>query len=149
MVSVLLVVVWIGSGWCNSGDLKLWSRTTLPVESWVSIVHGSIAAGSWRYAPFAFHLVVPFDQPPCEPWSLTLSSSWSRNASGWHMVVPLWPVVACAAACTLGAWWKDSRALARKRACLCPNCNYDRTGLAVGAVCPECGDAEVAAVVAK
>ncbi len=40
---------------------------------------------------------------------------------------------------TAAAWRFDT--LARRRASLnlCPKCNYDRTGLAVGAVCPECG----------
>ncbi len=31
----------------------------------------------------------------------------------------------------------------RRRAGRCPKCNYDRTGLSSGAVCPECGTAPV------
>ena len=31
----------------------------------------------------------------------------------------------------------------RIRTNCCPKCNYDRTGLAQGAVCPECGSAGV------
>jgi uncharacterized OB-fold protein len=39
----------------------------------------------------------------------------------------------------MGAWWLDAKARRRILLNLCPNCSYDRAGLAMGAVCPECG----------
>jgi ssDNA-binding Zn-finger/Zn-ribbon topoisomerase 1 len=138
-VTVLLVVVWIGSGWCGQDDLVLWSNTELRDHSWASIVHGGFTTGRWREEPFAFYLDVAWDLPPREPWRLTLLPWWFRSKFAWQVAVPLWPVVACAAACTLGGWCMDGRAAARMRAHLCPKCNYDRAGLVKGAVCPECG----------
>ncbi len=53
--------------------------------------------------------------------------------------VPLWiPFIATAMCCGV-AWRLDTLARRRARLNLCPKCNYDRTGLASGAVCPECG----------
>jgi rubrerythrin len=36
------------------------------------------------------------------------------------------------------AWYLEILAR-RARLNLCPKCKYDRTGIAAGAVCPECG----------
>jgi hypothetical protein len=54
--------------------------------------------------------------------------------------VPLWCLALPVGAITVHAWRVDVRA---RRAAfnLCPKCDYDRTGLAAGAVCPECGAA--------
>jgi hypothetical protein len=38
-------------------------------------------------------------------------------------------------------WRLDILAGRRAQLNLCPKCNYDRAGLAPGAVCPECGSA--------
>jgi hypothetical protein len=40
---------------------------------------------------------------------------------------------------TVAAWRYDAEACKREQAHLCPKCNYDRTGIANDAVCPECG----------
>jgi len=37
------------------------------------------------------------------------------------------------------AGWSSGRRWLRRRSGRCPRCGYDRAGLAVGAVCPECG----------
>jgi hypothetical protein len=48
------------------------------------------------------------------------------------------------AAVPLGGWLVIGpvRRWRRRRAGRCPACGYDRAGLAAGAVCPECGDAD-------
>ena len=54
---------------------------------------------------------------------------------------PLWAPTAGLAAMTCAAWMIDRRETRRRAKGLCPNCSYPRTGLAPGAVCPECGSA--------
>ena len=54
--------------------------------------------------------------------------------------VPGWfPFTACLVATVVAR--KLDAVARRSRLNLCPKCNYDRTGLAAGAVCPECGAA--------
>ena len=53
----------------------------------------------------------------------------------------LWPIALCALGVTAFARYLDTLARRRARIGFCPKCNYDRTGLAAGAVCPECGSA--------
>jgi len=45
------------------------------------------------------------------------------------------------AAITAVAWRLDTLARRRADRTHCPRCRYDRSGLAAGAVCPECGTA--------
>ena len=52
--------------------------------------------------------------------------------------LPMWIPAFCAFGCAGLAQLCERRA-ARRTFGLCPKCNYDRTGLAAGAVCPECG----------
>jgi hypothetical protein len=54
-------------------------------------------------------------------------------------IVPLWIPLTSAIAVTAVAWRFDILARRRTRLNLCPKCNYDRTGLAHCAKCPECG----------
>ena len=50
--------------------------------------------------------------------------------------MPLWvPALLLA----IAVWRLDTLARLRAKLNLCPKCNYDRAGLAVGAACPECG----------
>jgi hypothetical protein len=64
-----------------------------------------------------------------------------RVGSRMVMHVPLWIPLAMTAL-PAGFLWRADR---QRRALLkrggCPNCHYDRTGLAAGAPCPECGRA--------
>jgi hypothetical protein len=55
--------------------------------------------------------------------------------------VPLWIPASAAIGATALAWRLDTLARRRARVGLCPKCSYNRAGLAVGAVCPECGAA--------
>ena len=143
-VTVLLVVVWIGSGWVATG----WSQQTMRsvyLNQGALIIRWFTPAdvtpsGTWRWAP--------------HPWKLSWKSQYLHSRGVPPVLTPgevpvsfetiaasfpLWWGVAVMLLITLPAWYFD--ALARRRARLgrCPKCNYDRTGLAAGAVCPECG----------
>jgi hypothetical protein len=69
---------------------------------------------------------------------------YSKQVTGplTHWEIPLWwPLIVACLAATVGAWRLDSLARRRARLNCCPKCNYNRAGLAPGAVCPECGSA--------
>jgi len=68
---------------------------------------------------------------------------WHINPGGraWAVYLPLWPAAAAAMLASAAAWRLDTLARRGARAGNCPNCNYNRTGLISGAVCPECGAA--------
>ena len=67
-----------------------------------------------------------------------------RPAIRW-VKVPLWAPVGALVYAGAAAWRLDARARRRDRADLCKKCGYDRSGLPLGSVCPECGAATVAA----
>ena len=131
-VSVLLLVVWVGSGWVwvrwdgshwgavvQSGVISFLDyRSPVPPEyqGWTSMVH-----------PHAFPLLWSFQSEAAQ--------------FAYRYSVPLWaPLLTCILP-PLIAWRLDTLARGRARVDSCPKCNYDRTGLAAGAVCPECGTA--------
>ena len=68
-----------------------------------------------------------------------------RGLWRWHhlgIACGLPPVLACLSTiATVAAWKLDVLARRRERLGCCPECNYDRTGLASDAKCPECGAA--------
>jgi hypothetical protein len=64
---------------------------------------------------------------------------WTDWDDAYYLNVPLWVLVAASALAVGVAWRFDILARRRARLNLCPKCNYDRAGLAVGAKCPECG----------
>ena len=135
VVTVLLVVVWVGSGWWR-GD-------------WVG-VHSS-----WGFSGGAVYMAGhrPY---PAEWLGLTVNarvrgSGWmlmpTTNLAGDNVdpkryrnyILPLWIPTILTLAITYRAWHLDTLARRRAKLNLCSKCNYDRTGLAAGAVCPECG----------
>ena len=136
-VTVLLVVVWIGSEWF----VVLGSIAYREVR----IEHGSVQVGQ---IPEDLTALV-HDEPNRFWWGSYSAPNPSFNP--WWIVwrdaprnfprgsAPMWMCVSAVALPTLVAWRLD--ALARRRALLnlCPKCNYDRAGLGAGAVCPECG----------
>ena len=67
---------------------------------------------------------------------------FGRGSSTWAVEIPVWVLVVPSLLITAVAWRNDILVRRRERAVRlnrCPNCNYDRTGLAAGAACPECG----------
>lgn len=65
------------------------------------------------------------------------------DGRGWGidspLPLPLWLPMVATLLPTAFVWWLDALARRRVRVNLCPSCDYDRTGLADGAKCPECG----------
>jgi hypothetical protein len=132
-VTVLLVVVWIGSGWWTL-SWRCSSAIGFTVNSGSFMVRcakqggaqGAVNAG-W----FGGYL-----ESGLRWWV-----DWDNTPRSWAIFVPLWlPAIAALVVTTL-AWRLDTLARRRAKLNLCPTkgCDYDRTGLAIGAACPECG----------
>lgn len=56
-----------------------------------------------------------------------------------HVSLPYWLPILLFASISGGLFWRDRRAARRARVGMCPSCGYSRAGLALDAVCPECG----------
>jgi hypothetical protein len=135
VVTALLVVVWIGSAWVyvtygslSTPTFEIRGREFGYYDAGIRAGRSTLACGTNPYRPSRDWL------PHWESWAGPFTSK------GISLSVPLWsPAIACLIL-TLGIWQYVT--LARRRVLrlnLCPKCNYDRTGLAAGAVCPECG----------
>ena len=130
MVSVLLVVVWVGSGWWGF----LWMS---PRRFGCVVWAGQIKAGHHT-------LVNPqpefeFLHPPGETYHLYWSFSGGTSSTVGLAAFPIWSLVLPSLLVTAAARRLDTLARRRARAGLCPKCDYDRTGLTPTALCPECG----------
>jgi hypothetical protein len=132
-VTVLLVVVWVGSGWvcaewirANGNDVYLEAG---------KLGMRVIGDPKWANAPVG----VQFGFTCFEVvWGVHWSASPGVPS---YLYIPLWLPSCLISVPTILMWRLDT--LARRRAKLnrCAKCDYDRTGLAIGAVCPECGSA--------
>ncbi len=139
-VSIALLVLWIESGWrsldwfsprgnfvsCAAGRIHILyhepGNTNPRIVGWnMGTVDGSF---EWWFSGSPFSTRVP-------------GITWILFS------IPIWPAACITIAITAAAWRLDTLARRRARLNLCPKCNYDRTGLAVGAMCPECGKASV------
>ncbi|HVU63861.1 MAG TPA: hypothetical protein VHC70_07785 [Phycisphaerales bacterium] len=133
-VTLVLVVVWIGSGW--------WTLTWLePPSIKIQIRVGSIyvchyPSGGLEDLPRGF--LTPIRELGFRMAFLPASRRMPRGVH--EALCPLWILPAGTALATAAAWVFDSRARRRARLNLCPKCTYDRAGLAAGAKCPECGE---------
>jgi hypothetical protein len=128
-VTLLLIVVWIGSALHGSG----WLAVT---GSFFWIERGHFVFGfdhSYADSDIKGWRFVPAEQPWGWWWNL-------ESAPGtWVLTTPLWfPALLCLSVAGV-AWRLDTLARRRVRLNLCPKCNYDRAGIAKDAVCPECG----------
>ena len=139
-VTVLLVVAWIAGGrvgayWmCHNGARIGFLRGALLVDWFPS---GLRVSGRGLEKGFSL-----FSEPELQ------SQGWMSvhdRGMGPTILVPLWMLAVFALIPTWFAWRRDALANRRVRLNLCPKCNYDRTGLAAGAVCPECGSGGVTA----
>ena len=129
-VTVLLVAVWIGSGWFNLGwDSKAGSMVYICMgRLGIASFSGPDPPGmthGWQAYFSAFELQWWFECDGNDAW--------------WSLQTPLWMPTCAALILTTAAWRLDTLARRRARVGFCPKCGYDRTGLAAGAVCPECG----------
>ena len=136
-LTVLLLVVWIGSCWLSV-------RYVHPGSSWDARWWTAMQVRSGR----AQHLQTPpsflqtdpgMSTIKTEPHTLEMRFEHSSGPRLRYWYVPLWPAALLSLLATAAAWRADATYLRRVRVGLCPACGYDRVGLAVGAVCPECG----------
>ena len=134
-VTVLLVVVWIGSGFGRFGyiDSARWFIVTRGAVSLFSFENRPLWPGDGKFI---------FEYDPVK-----LSSWWfSTDKFGYALIVtiPLWPFLSAFSLSSAFAWRLDTLARRRAKLNLCAKCGYDRTGLiggkdGGGAKCPECG----------
>ena len=131
VVTVLLVVVWIGSAWRGGGWMSRHGAglAVMPGTFVLSLqsfpYENEFAGWGLRHAP-----------EPMRWWFMG-----GRGNFGWNFWIPIWLPVLLSALATGAAWRLDALASRRARAGFCPKCNYDRIGLVPQAVCPECGTA--------
>ena len=139
VVTVLLVVVWIGSWWFDAE----WGGEAGP---WVRVVRGGLMVG------------LDETNPPYHTGWRTGSARFVHGDTWWFHTVqqgsdyslhmPLWLFAGAAGVITVVAWRLDTLARRRARLNLCPKCGYDWAGLrgGAGAVCPECGSRETSQI---
>ena len=150
-LTVLLVVVWIQTSRspCEYGGVG-------PFHIGCAAEKGSITA--WYVAesqglPDGLQ-VGPFGGDYSTAWyrhdtsyGFAGSSFSGANPGYWSRIeqhtVALWLPTILMLTVTCIAFRLDTLARRRARLNLCPNCHYDRTGLAGDAVCPECGAASL------
>ncbi len=132
VVSVVLLVVWVGSAWYG----VMWETARWPS---FGLYSGTLEVFDGKYAANKAYLL---------GWhwhrrngSMIWGVLWPHRYYPWSFRIPLWAPLLLAAGVSTAAWHLDTLARRRANKHLCPKCTYDRTGLAVGAVCPECGTA--------
>ena len=131
-LTVLLVVVWIGSGWWTASwspfaDLTVWCSKGHVVAYTYDDRHFAPETPFW-FTSRATALTIP-------RWIVMQAGSCRR------VYVPLWIPVLPTVILTALAFCLDTLARRRERIGYCPKCHYDRAGIASDAVCPECGAA--------
>jgi hypothetical protein len=131
-LGVLLLVVMVASRW--------WYVWLWPSCSWgTAIFNGCLCVTMERN-----------DTPTWPMWTIEYDDmpdglhwwfDWERGnpSESIHLLMPLWFLALFPLSASFIAWRLDRRA--RRCAGLCRRCGYDRAGLAVSAVCPECGAA--------
>ncbi len=130
MVSVLLVVVWIGSGWF----VGAWSR---PFGLTAILFRGQILV-QWSsdtpVTPWFGKFTAAYYPSAIRPWF-----DWKSTPGDWSLATPTWLPASISLLITATAWRLDTLACRRANKHLCPKCNYTLTGLPPNSPCPECG----------
>ncbi len=136
-LTVLLVVVWIGSGrWRLAWDIH--DQGGISIDEGVLVVAEPMPRGS----VFEFSVLGPFIwavAPSPDQFRLRWWFEAGRWSQGTYVTAPLWPLPLLSLLATAAAWRADAKYLRRVREGACPACGYDRAGLAAGSLCPECG----------
>jgi len=130
VLTVLLLVVWVGSAWWMAGF-------TLEPTGTLAAYAGKVSI-SWQ-EPWS---IIPVDGRLHRPRRHSEPFSWWFDASRATMggvtrtgiAIPIWVLVVLFATPTLWLWRCDRR----RRPGLCLKCGYDLRG-ADHKVCPECG----------
>ncbi len=145
VVTVLLIVAWLGSGW------RFVVIGLMTPSFWVTLEadNGSIncSFASWDVGLTISELSCGAAGHDWEGLRSLLGEwdiyrTWGPNARG--VLFPIWSPMLIVLACTCLAWRADVRAMRRARVGLCAACGYDLAGTAADAVCPECGKARSA-----
>jgi hypothetical protein len=149
-VTLLLVVVWIGSGWRTV-------RMVVAKGVAVSVADGRVVFERFPELPASvlnqsrwfelnsagFDYLKPVTHAePFSNWSYHIGWGMGRHERGpwWSLFYfPLWIPAVLLASVILVINVRGRFARRRARLNLCPKCNYDRAGIAKDAVCPECG----------
>jgi len=153
VVTLLLVVPWIGSCWWSVSRCDRAPALDDQPEDIIAVAPGVVLfsstadhlrispKGFWNWGRYVPGLHAPWyrQRTPFQWWFDSYSSPPSFPFQSTELIIPLWPLPAMAIIPTALAWYLDARARRRERFGRCPKCGYDRTGLAAGAVCPECG----------
>jgi hypothetical protein len=128
--TVLLVVVWFGSGWFYVSWFGQDSGTGIVSGQWFIV-----ARGVGETVPTGWHRGRHVKGPAFHWWF----EDENRGLGARAVRVPIWSLAAPFLLVAFVAWRLDTAARRRERAHLCPKCHYDRTGLGLSARCPECG----------
>jgi hypothetical protein len=140
-VTLLLVVVWIGSYWRGLWAERL-DHTSLSVVfrggiHWAWHEHTIRDDMVNRVSGMGLFSAEDLPQWPSIVWPSVSMTDMGMRAELW---IPLWLPTLAGFVPTALAWRLDTLARRRARLNLCPKCRYDRAGLAVDARCPECGN---------
>jgi len=150
VVTVLLVVVWIGSG---VGVLDLGREKCRLARSPRAQAHGLQPDGVLFKDGYGSFKTFAWGMNPHRVSDEWLAHWWIGNGLArrfpavgvpWEATVPLWIPAAASGFVTLTTLglWRLMDTFHRRRALrldLCPKCGYDRAGIAGDAKCPECG----------
>ena len=135
-VTVLLVVVWVGSGWW-------WIGRTEYGHFHPVIGNGRITLIYTTYPLNLSHRVPGIYVERLESIWWAWGFEWENYGGIRALRMPLWPFALASSASYALAWRLDTLARRRAKLNLCPKCGYDRTGILQDAKCPECGLASV------
>lgn len=121
--------------------LTVWTGT----RYYGSIRLGALIVGSHpSAADQAAQVRVDFEERPRSwKWWLVVQRIGTAGAAAF---IPLWMPALAAGLSAAPFWWTDIRdGRRRRRLGHCPQCGYDRAGLAAEIKCPECGTVPAAA----
>jgi len=132
VLTVLLLVVWVGSGWWQGG-FALWPTVALDVRA------GRVAIlweEPWSIIPVSSHWFAIERHSDAFSWWFDAERVTWGGPPYTIVRIPIWVLVVLIATPTLWLWRCDRR----KQPGLCVKCGYDLRG-ADHKVCPECGAA--------
>lgn len=133
VLTVLLLVVWVGSGWW-------WCNFTPRSASYATAIDRGTLAVKWvKPAPTLPDKYLGWHMGWNRPfrfswWFRSESGTVVRGGNATEVVVPLWLGVLIFGLPTTILWYRDRRKPLR----VCRKCAYDLRGNTSG-VCPECG----------
>jgi hypothetical protein len=133
VMTVLMVVVWIGSRW--------WSVVgQLPVLGVVG-VGGGQAFDCWNdQIPWSGAEWPRLDRLPYTELAWSFKRLPVPRYGYTLYVLPMWVPTCIGLLATIVVWRRDSRLSKHERIGRCPRCGYNRAGIGRDAACPECGN---------